>query len=172
MKRLHRLQTLAAVFLLAQVVVGYAGWLTPRHEIYPFPSWLLFSLVPNRINDYDLLLHGSPTYPQEPPRPFNQSGGLVRAAHSIVSYQLIQQLGDAVSAGSPAQIEYLCHQIEEQFATAPMRYDLIKVSYDPVARWKTGQVFSSTPVRSFTAKKLPLASPGATPVESALPVEP
>jgi hypothetical protein len=174
MKRLHRLQTFAAMFLVAQVVVGYAGWFTPRHEIYPFTSWLLFSLVPDRLSDYDLLLHGSPAYPQEPPRSFNQSAGLVRAPHSIVSYQVIQQLGEAVAANDSARVDYLRGQIEEQFAVAPMRYDLIKVSYHPVDRWKTGRILSSSPVQSFTAAKLPLALPGVTPAAAtvAVPVEP
>lgn len=171
MKRIFRLQWLAAVFLFAQVVIGYAGWLTPRHEIYPFTSWLLFSLVPDRITDYDLLLHGSPTFPQEPPRPFNQSGGLVRAPHSIVSYQLIQQLGEAVAANDNPRIEYLRREIEEQFAFVPMRYDLIEVRYRPVSRWKTGHVLAMTGIHSFTSSKTPVVSSRESPATATPPVD-
>lgn len=155
MKRLHRLQTLAAAFLFVQVAVGYAGWFTPRHEIFPLTSWLLFSLVPNKITDYDLLLHGSAAYPQKPARSFNQSGVLVRAPHSIVSYQLIQQLGEAVEDGDQPKADYLRQQIEEQFAVASIAYDLTKVRYEPVDRWKTGQVLSPPVlVTSFTSGTL------------------
>ena len=154
---------LAAVFLLAQVVVGYAGWLTPRHEIFPFTSWLLFSLVPGKVTDYDLILHGSSRWPQVPPRPFNQSGGLVSSGHSIVTYQVIQQLGAAVTAGDTARIESLRHQIEEQFAVPSIRYDLVNLTYQPVARWKTGQILSSRVVQSFVAYPLLPSAPKATP---------
>lgn len=172
MKRLRRLQILAAGFLLFQVAIGYAGWFTPRHEVFPFTSWLLFSLVPDRITDYDLLLHGSPLYPQNPPRPFNQSGALVRAPHSIVSYQLIQQLGDAVEKGDAPRAEALRQEIEEQFAAAPMTYDLVRLTYRPAARWSSGQLVSPARiVRSFTASQLrpPPAEPGTDASETPLP---
>ncbi len=155
MKRHLRLQWFAALFLAVQVLAGYAGWFTPRHEIFPFTSWFLFSLVPNRVKDYDLLLHGTPNQPQEPPQSFNRSGALVYAPHSIVTYQLIQQLGDAVRQEDAPRVEFLRRQIEEQFAVGPMGYDLLELTYKPVARWKTGQVVSSRLVRSFVATEPP-----------------
>lgn len=149
--------------LLAQVVVGYAGWFTPRREIFPFTAWFMFALVPNEQTDYDVLLHGPAIHPQEPPQNFDQSGVFVHAPHSIVSHQLIQQLGDAVEKGDAARIAYLRPQLEEQFAAAHMRYDLIKVTYTPVVRWKTGRVLSSRVLRSFVATEPPQLDPDRPP---------
>ncbi len=175
MKRLHRLTILAAAFLLIQVVVGYAGWFTPRHEIFPLTSWLLFSLVPDRVADYDLVLHGSSAFPQNPARSFNQSGTLVYAPHSIVSYQLIQQLGEAVEGGDQTRAEYLRQQLEEQFNVASIRYDLVKQRYRPVEHWKTGQLLSpASVVASFTSGALRpvLLDPNGDPVETPPPFRP
>ena len=163
MKRSARLRWLVVGFLLVELVVGYAGWFTPRREIFPFGSWMMFALVPNRLTDYDLLLHGTADQPQEPPRPFDESGGLVHAPHSIVSYQLIQQLGQAVEAGDHARAEGLRRQVEEQFAVPQMRYDLIRVTYLPVPRWQSGQVLSRRPVGSFVATAPPLLNPDPPP---------
>lgn len=163
MKRSAHLPTLAAAFLLAEVVIGYGGWFTPRHEVFPFSPWLMFALVPDRLTDYDLLLHGTPDRPQEPPRPFDQSGALVHAPHSIVCYQLIQQLGHAVEGADPSRVEGSRRQVEEQFATAHMRYDLIQVTYRPVARWQSGQVLLRRAVRSFVATAPPLVNPDLPP---------
>lgn len=163
MKRFARLQTLAAGFLLTEVVVGYAGWFTRRREVFPFSPWMMFALVPNRLTAYDLLLHGPADRPQEPPRPFDQSGALVHAPHSVVSYHLIQQFGGALEAGDRAGADHFRRQVEEQFALAHMRYDLVQVTYLPVPRWESGQVLSRRFVRSFVATEPPLSNPDQPP---------
>lgn len=164
MKRLRRLQLFVTTFLAAQLVVGYLGWLTPSHEIFPFASWLLFSVVPDHVTDYDLVLRGSFREPQEPPRSFNRASNLVKGVHSVASYQLIQQLGEAVEARNSFQAESVRRQIEEQFYTSGVRYDLIRVTFQPVERWKTGRVLSSHLVESFVSGEArPPVSPSPSP---------
>ena len=62
MLRYRRLQIFVAAALAFVLVVGLAGGtLTPRHEIFPFASWFLFSLVPGRRSEFDLILHATAT---------------------------------------------------------------------------------------------------------------
>ena len=164
MKRLRRFKTLAAAFLSAQLVVGYLGWLTPQHEIFPFASWFLFSLVPDHVTDYDLLLYGPANRSQTVPRAFNRASNLVKGNHSVASYQLIQQLGAAVESRDQTRIGNVRRQIEEQFYASGVRYDLVQVTFRPVERLKTGRVLSSRPVQTFiSGAVLPPVNPVSAP---------
>jgi hypothetical protein len=150
MKKYQRLRFLAAALLSAELVIGLGGVLTPQREIFPFASWFLFSLVPDRVVSYDLLLRGPAEKPLDPPRPFNRAGALVKSPHSVTTYQLIQQLGRAVEAKDEPKIRRLRRQIEAQFAAVspPMRYDLVRMTYTPAQRWKNPQ----SPVASLSVK--------------------
>lgn len=159
MRRRHRSRKLLALFLLTQLVVGYGGWFTAQHEIFPFTSWLLFVLVPDQVTDYDILIHGPGSQPPDPPLPFSQSGTLVRAPHSITSYQLVQQLGMAVRKGDASRVASLRSRLEEQFTVSHLPYDLVRVTYRPLARWKTGRVISRLTLQSFVATTPPLSNP-------------
>lgn len=145
----RRYRLFAACVLAAELVIGLAGTLTPRGEIFPFASWFLFSLRPDRVVSYDLLLRGSERRPLGSPRPFNQGGGLVKAPHSVTVYQLVQQLGHAIESRRPEEIRRLRQEIEAQFSVAGMRYDIVRVSYGLADRW-SGQLPSrSEPLASY-----------------------
>ena len=145
----RRLRLFAILALTAELVVGFGGTLTPRREIFPFASWLLFSLVPFRTSEYDILVRspgdGGSTLS------FNQAGDLVHSSHSIVSYQLIQQLGHAVETRDRDLVASLRAQIEPRFRLPGLRYELVKVSYAPIPRWTSGKVVSQVPVATFVA---------------------
>ena len=150
MRSYRRLRLVAAAVLLAEFVVGLGGALTPRAEIFPFASWFLFSLVPGQTSDYDLVLRAEGDRPLDPQPRFSHAGRLVTTPHSIVTYQLIQQLGRAVEHRDP-QIGILREQIEAQFTVPFVRYDLVKATYRPVDRWESDQTLRLVPVRSFVA---------------------
>ena len=149
MKHYRRLQALAVAALLAELVVGLGGTLTPRKEIFPFASWFLFSTVPYETTDFDLILRTLGDQPLEPARAFSQGSGLVSQPHSIVAYQVIQQLGDAEKAHDAARIQALRRQIEGQFLVPAIHYDLVRVTYAPLERWQTGRALRTEPVCSF-----------------------
>ena len=127
------------------------GYLTPRGEIFPLASWFLFALVPHRTNDYDLLLRANDGHPIDPPLPYSQAPWLISTPHSIVTYQLVQQLGDALARRDDERARALRRQIEAQFAQPRVQYDLVRNTYQPVERWETGQVRARRTIRSFTA---------------------
>ncbi len=149
MERYRRLRVFAMVAVAVEFLVGLAGTLTPRREIFPFASWFLFSLVPAQTSDYDILVH--PPQGSGATLPFSQAGDLVRSSHSIVSYQLIQQLGRAEELRDHELIGRLRQQIEPRFRVAGIRYELVKVTYAPIPRWVSGKVTSQTTVATFTA---------------------
>ena len=150
MTRYRRLRFLAVAILLVELVVGLGGTLTPRTEIFPFASWFLFSLVPGKVSDYDLVLRAVGDRPLVPAPRFSQAGRMVHAPHSIVVYQTIQQFGGAVEKHDP-RADLLRRQLEVQFLVPAVRYDLVKATYLPVARYERDQTLGITPLRSFVA---------------------
>lgn len=149
LRQYRRVRAFAAIILLGQFTAGLAGTLTPQGEIFPFASWFLFSLRPDRVVSYDLLLRGSEQRPLDPPKPFNQGGGLVKAPHSVTVYNLVQQLGRAVESRRSPEIRRLRREIEAQFAAPGMRYDLVRVSYGLADRWEGRAPATSEPLASF-----------------------
>lgn len=149
----RRCRLFAVGVLTAEFVVGLAGTLTPRGEIFPFASWFLFSLRPDRVVSFDLLLRGTERHPIEPPKPFNQGGGLVKSPHSVTVYQLTQQLGRAIEGGQSAQISRLRREIEAQFSAPGMRYEVVRLSYGLADRWKGQPPERSEPLASFVDGK-------------------
>ena len=144
MFRYRRLQIFAAAALAFVFVIGMAGEIPPRHENFPFASWSLFSLVPGRQTEFDLIVHTAAAS-----QPFNRADRLVYHPHSIVIHEVVQQLGDAVRVGNAAAVRALRRQIEQEFIPLVTGYDLVRVTYTPVDRWRTGRVLSTDPVRSF-----------------------
>ena len=150
MTRYRRLRLVAAAALLVELGVGFGGTLTPRREIFPFASWFLFSLVPGQTSDYDLVLRAEGERPLDPPPRFSQAGRLVATPHSIVAYNLIQQLGHAVEAHDP-DVGILRQQVEAHFTVPFIHYDLVKATYRPVDRWESDRNLGLMPLRSFVS---------------------
>ena len=145
----RRLQLFVAAALTFVAIVGLGGTLTPRHEIFPFASWFLFSLVPDRRSEFDLLLRATADHPLDPPRSLRQADGLVGQPHSIVTYELIQQLGRAEQAHDERASRAVRRQIEGQFTGPVTRYELVRITYAPVERYRTDRVLETAPVRSY-----------------------
>ncbi len=149
LSRYRPLRRFALWFLVAEFAVGMGGALTARQEIFPFASWFLFLLVPNRSTDYDLVLRAEGTQPIDPV-PFSQADGYALQPHSIVSFQVIQQLGRAVEKGDAHKSRQVRRQIDALFGFTPhLQYDLVRVVYDPAVRYQTGKVVRRETVASF-----------------------
>jgi hypothetical protein len=152
----RRLAQWLSAALAAEFILGFGGALTPRGEIFPFASWLLFSLVPYHTSEYDLRLE----VPDGKPVSFSEAGSLVRNPHSIVTFQLIQQLGRAVAARRNSETRRLRAQLEAFFQAPKVHYDLVTLTYDPVQRWNTGQILAIRQVAAFiSGEPAPAAQP-------------
>ena len=149
MRRYRRLQLFAAAALAFMLAVGLGGTLLPSHEMFPFASWFLFSLVPGPQSEFDLVLHDASDAPGNPGRSFRVADHLVRHSHSVVFHELIQQLGAAEERRDAPASRALRRQIEADFEPGVGRYDLVRMEYSPIERWRTGVVRETVGVRAF-----------------------
>lgn len=138
-----------ACFLAAYFAGGMLTLLHPEQEVLPVYSWFLFALVPQSGLQYGLLLHRVNGRAVEPPRLYQEADGFVGAPHSVTVYKLAQQLGAAVERSSPEQDRYR-EVLEKNWLPPATRYDVVKLSADPVARWKSGH-YEMQPLKTFTS---------------------
>ncbi len=140
MKKLRRLQFRLALLLAGAFGIGILGALTSRGEIFPLASWFLFSLVPQQVVSYDLQVRHFNGHDFDPPKPFADVAGLLLSRPSISAYQLVQRYGVACEKkDAPGAAEAL-RLLSAKFSNAPLKFDVVRVSYDPLARWRTGQL--------------------------------
>jgi hypothetical protein len=135
--------------LAAYFLVGYARIRTT--DWVPFSSWALFVFVPNEPVAYGVKLRAAGDRVFDPPLDFRQADGIVAAPHDIVSAFLIDKLGFALEKGDSASVEGYRALLEANALGKTTRWDLVRLKYDPVDRWKTGNAAESI-VKSFTAK--------------------
>ena len=131
MSSYRRLRLFAVTLLVVEFVVGMGGWLTSRHEVFPFASWFLFTLVPHRTTEYDLEFRAANDRPLDPPVRFSRASGLTYQPHSITAFNLIQSLGVALEHGDARQSGTLRAQVDLLCYSGRLRYDVVKVTYDP-----------------------------------------
>lgn len=148
----RRLSLFAAAWLAVLFVVGLGGEIW-RREIFPFASWALFPLVPHHVTEYDLefrAVHGNPL---ETPRRFSRAGGLVPSPHSVAAFHVIQGLGQALEHGRAAESRALRRQIDALCIPEPLAYDVVKITYDPVARHDTGGTLDRRVLGAFVTRE-------------------
>lgn len=132
-------QRWVTLFLAAYFVGGLLTLLHPCEEVFPVYSWFLFALVPQHQTLYAVVLHEAEGRPLSQPRAYPEAIGIVRDPHNVVAYQLIQQLGTAVEKQDTAQVVKLRHLLETNYLPARSRYEVAKISYEPLRRWRTGE---------------------------------
>ena len=139
-------QRLFAGFLGLMLVAGIGGqFFNARHELFPFYSWFLFSLVPQPdAAVYEMLIHEAPAGQVfDPPIASRKANeGLLRSPHSVDLFRTVQELGRAAQARDAAACDRLRAGVERRFrVTGPVRYEIVKQTYDnAIARWSSREV--------------------------------
>ena len=146
----RRLRFVAVVLLAAEFVVGMGGWLTPRHEVFPFASWFLFTLVPNHTTEYDLEFRAANDRPLDPPVRYSRAASLVAQPHGITAFNVIQALGASLEHHDPPETRALRAQVDALCGSSRLTYDVVRVTYDPVARYDTGAALQRHVLGTFT----------------------
>lgn len=179
----HRLfQRLLGGFLGFVLLAGLGGqFLHPRHELFPFYSWFLFSLVPQpEPTVFELLIHEAPVGTVfDPPISYRRlNEGTLRSPHSIDLYRNVQELGRAAQARDVEASDRLRAGLERRFRmSGPVRYEIVRQTYaDPMARWSQRDTapFRQESVATFQSgvdSAFP-AAPGAPPAAATPPTEP
>ncbi len=141
MKKYRRLQTALAALVVGTFALGLVSAVRPGGEIYPFASWFLFSLVPQRVTSYEIRVHAWGEREFDPPKPLIEVGGLVRSPQSSLVYQLVQRFGRAVESGNQADRDNAWRLLQATFSSSvDLRYDLVKLSYDPMERARGARI--------------------------------
>jgi len=156
MKKYRRLKSVLAAILGGTLALGLVSAVRPAGEIFPFASWFLFSLVPQRVTSYDMLVRSWGEQRFDPPTPLNEVEGLLGSPRSSTVFQLVQRYGRAEEAGDRAEAEVAWRLLQPKFTSAaPVTFELVKRSYDPVDRSRGGRVEQ---IRIETETRAPDAS--------------
>ena len=161
MKKYRRLQTLLAALLAGTFVLGMVSAVRPSGEIFPFASWFLFSLVPQQVTSYDILVKswGGRTF--DPPKPLIEVEGLVYSPRSSVIYQLVQRYGQTLDSGATTEADHAWQLLRSKFTSAePVTFEVVKRTYNPLDRARGGTIeqiriapAESAPAQPQTRKK-------------------
>lgn len=141
MKKYRRLQATLLAILAGTFALGLVSAVRPAGEIFPFASWFLFSLVPQRVTSYDVLVRSWGNRAFNPPKPLIEVEALVRSPRSSTVYQLVQRYGRATEAGNRTEADEAWRLLQAKFSSSePVAVELVKRSYDPLDRARGGSV--------------------------------
>ena len=133
------LKTSLLAFLAVYAIGGLATEvLLPGREksAIPFFSWFLFAQVPNQMGVFAIKIHEYRGLPLDPPVFFEKASGIVSNPSSPKARELIQRIGERIDSGDRSTADDLRHRFEHGFLSAPTRYELIRLRYDPLERWR------------------------------------
>ncbi len=128
------------------MLIGYAltGLWTrrlPEGERYPFFSWFLFNRIP-QISEtaYNIRILEAGGTPLQPPVTFKDAAPFFSTVDNSPAayYQLIQELGQALAAHDTLE-GHRVQKVLDQHFTAPVLYEVLKVTYNPIEYWRSAQ---------------------------------
>jgi hypothetical protein len=155
MEKYKQLQKFIVGFLVFYFVAGLSTEviLPGREKDVPFFfSWFLFSHTPNEkwSTQYTVRILEFDGKVIDPPVLFSEAYGIVEKPKSSKPRDLIRRFGSSTATGRDAESERLRRLFEQIYLPAPIRYELVIISYDPVKRYKTGEFESIQKLGEFT----------------------
>jgi hypothetical protein len=134
----------------AYLVAGFLAVSAPGFEVFPFFCWFLFPVAPNTVERYALVVEAWGGMPVTPPTTF-QALDVVEDPHAMDAWTSIQALGRAVEAGDADRVARLRRRLEMNYLPAPSRYRLVRRTFDPLERWRTGRIRSEQILQTFAS---------------------
>jgi hypothetical protein len=143
-------RVLVPASLAVYFAVGYARIRTT--DWVPFSAWALFVYVPNRPATYTLKFQAADGKPLQPPVAFES--GKFGDPGDITAYYLINHFGMAWEKGDAEKAQKFQALVEANVLPRDrkLEWELMRVTYDPIRRWKTGAV-EETPLARFRSGK-------------------
>lgn len=155
---LYRFKKFAILlFFIAYSVVQCAGAVhSPRGEYFPVFSWSLFSTVKDvrRSLEIEITRIGDTTLPE--PVNFFELDEHFAAAERRTSTVIKSAVRFAkVYRADPARGEAMRRVFEETYLSGPGRvdYQFVAVRYDPVRRWRSGEVIERDVLVRFSTEE-------------------
>ncbi len=150
-------QGVVLLFLLSYFLIGVSARLTMRYEeqFYLIYSWYLYSKVPPPLqNEFSVLIYKIADERFSPPLFIDDTKGLVFSrmidyGHTIVHD--VEALGKAVSSGQKMNVGRARESLEKNFLHLPVVYEVVRISFNPIDRWKTGNLLQINSLAIFTS---------------------
>lgn len=118
-------------------------------RFFPITVWRMYSAVPRLIEEYDIQIFSPGTNSQTAAKDFLSSTARREKGPMHLSYVAIQNFGEALVAGDEIRIQELRQLVENQYLKGVTDYTVVKLVYDPRARYSNNEVVSRTTIRSF-----------------------
>lgn len=129
------------VCLIVYFLVSFARIRTT--DIVPFSAWALFVFVPNHPEVFTLKFDSAEGKPLNPPVPFD--AGVFGNPHDITAYYILNHFGMAWEKGDAKETLRFRILVEKNvLPPKPLSWYLVKITYDPLERWRTGIVSEKT----------------------------
>ena len=132
-----KVRKLCTGFVILYFAIGILAAPLPRHEIFPFFSWFLFPLTPSEEVSYALKVHKNQGA-EISADGWNQGLIPFKGENNIDLHYMCQRLGKAYENQNYEEEEAVLNLLEKHYIRAPYIFDLVKIKYHPVKRWKTG----------------------------------
>jgi len=151
------LKKVVIVFLAAYFSVGLlARFLSIGTErFYPFFSWFLFTRVPPRIQtSFDLRIYEFEGKQFDPPIFFEKAGSVYKKNSRLMAEyrNLIQRLGTAAKQNRKDEITQLRRELEANFLSHPVIYDIVEIRYNIIEYWKSGHIIEAKQIAIFNSQ--------------------
>ncbi len=144
-------ETLKKIIIASFVVYGCMGLfersVRDGSETYPFFSWFLFAYIPNPSEEtFTVAFHSVGDEVYDPALVFSEARPLFDKIHQSPTEYIyaIQEFGRFVYKGRTELAEQYRASFERMFGGESAQYELLRISYDPVAQWKAGGHASTT----------------------------
>jgi len=149
------------IFLTSTILLYfYMGFYFSSHtsegEAYPFFSWFVFTRVPPQfITGYALKIVEYEGKKLDPPVFFQDSHGIYfKKILTMTEYDYtIRVLGENIERGETEKVEQYRKTIEESFLSQPVVYEIVRIEFDTLKYWKTGQFTEGERIATLTAKE-------------------
>lgn len=146
---------LVALFLLYFLGSFYTSG-TLEGEAYPFFSWFVFTKVPPKFQEgYTIRILKYGDKQLHSPVSFEDAYD-VYMNRGIASPQynyMIRALGTSVENKDLREIKRHRHTLEATFLSQPVVYEVVKIKFSTLERWRTGQVLESKSIAVFNVPK-------------------
>jgi hypothetical protein len=158
MKEYNRLQKFIIGFLVFYFVAGLSTeyFLKGREKDIPMLfSWFLFIHTPNekwssrpaiRIIEQNSVIFDPPVF-------LDEAYGIIDNPNSPKLRELVRKISSSFVSGSTGENERLIRILEQVYLpAAPVRYELVIATYNPIERFKSGEYESIRKLKEFTKK--------------------
>ncbi len=110
------------------------------NEIFPVFSWFLFAEVPQKKHiRYTIRIYRADNRDLATPLLFANASEYLNPK-SVSANKLIDEIGRSVGGADETEVQHLREILEENQINRIQRYELLKLTYDPVERYQTGKM--------------------------------